>query len=295
MHLERLRRGGLHSVGQLETFDARAEFVLHSRFSERTTVQFGEQVELRALALVAQSGGAPEVVDRLTLGTQPGALIHARQEARAPVERITFRQAAIERIAHHDEAREVSAFRAETVSDPRADTRRTHARDACVHHEERRAMIVGLRPARVNERQLIHVPRRVWKQITHPRAALPVLLPFKWRFHQRPDGILKEAGFVVETIELLAVRLRQSGFVIERVDMAGAAVGKNPNNRLGARAEVRALRRERIEGVIGQDCRETGLVQQRAEIHPGQRRGELPAQPIYVLEAPKPAAEHAHL
>ena len=116
--IKSLRRGGLHAVGQLEALDACIEFALDRRFGERAAVQFRQQVELGTLALWRERGWHREVINRCALRLQPGALIDARQETRAPIGRAAFGQAAIQRITHHDEGRQRITLAAEPIVDP---------------------------------------------------------------------------------------------------------------------------------------------------------------------------------
>ena len=49
LDVERFRRGGLHAVGELETFDAGGEFAFGGALGEVLAVELCEQVELGAL------------------------------------------------------------------------------------------------------------------------------------------------------------------------------------------------------------------------------------------------------
>ena len=92
-----------------------------------------------AAAPSVMSAGAIEVVDRLALRLERGALEDAGQEAGAPVLRVPLGQAAAERVVHHDERRQVLALAAQAVGDPRADAREAHAAHAGVDLEQGRA------------------------------------------------------------------------------------------------------------------------------------------------------------
>jgi hypothetical protein len=82
------------------------------------TIKPGEQVELRALGGIAQARRWFQIIDRLALGPKPGALVNTGEKACAPIARVPLRQTAIERIAHHDERRQVAALAAEAVGRP---------------------------------------------------------------------------------------------------------------------------------------------------------------------------------
>ena len=244
--VERLGCSGLHPIRQLETLDARREFIFRRRLRELRAIQPREEVELRALALVGQRREALEIVDRLALRLEPRPLVNARQKTRAPIQRAAFRQTAIERIAHHHERRQTVRHRAEPIRHPRADARIAHPRHARVHHEKRGRVVVRLRPARVDEGHLVHMLRELRKKTARPSAALPLLRKCERRFHQRADGVGEKSRLRVEARERLAVALREFGFVVPRIDLARAAVGENPNHRLRTRRKVRRLRAERI-------------------------------------------------
>ena len=89
----------LHAIGEFETFDPRGELLLRRIRRELLLIELGQQIELRTLPRVGQFRRAIQVVDRIALRLQPGALIHARQESRAPVVRIALRQPTAQRVA----------------------------------------------------------------------------------------------------------------------------------------------------------------------------------------------------
>ena len=267
--IERVRRGGLHAVSQLEAVNARGQFAVGGRRRERGAVELREEIKLLALARRGEVGGTREVVDRLALRLEPGALIHAGQKARGPVARVAFRQAAILRVAHHDERRQILARRAQPVRHPRARARVAHARHARVHHEKRGRVIVRLRVHRVDERHAVHMLREIWKQRADPRTALPVLRPLEGRLHQRPHGVGKKSRLRIEARQRLAVALLQLGFVIPSIHMALPPIHKKPDHRFRLRRKVRRLRRERIRRRGGGSAREQRIEREQAEARAG--------------------------
>ena len=108
-------------------------------------------------------------------------------------------------------------------------------------------MVVRARPARVNEAHLIDMHRRLRKQIAAPCAALPVLLEFKWRGHQRPHRAREKAYLRIKPIQRLAIPLLQLRFVIPRVHLRRPTIGKDPNDRL--RLPTRLHRHLRRKGI----------------------------------------------
>src|ERR1700731_1420967 len=88
--------------------------------------------------------------------------------------------------------------------------------------------------------------RQVRKQRRRPHAALAVSLERERRFQQGSDRIVEKARGGVESLELLSVRLFQPGLVVPRVDVTGATVHEQPDDRFGPRAELRRARRQWI-------------------------------------------------
>lgn len=60
---------GLHAVGELETFDARAQLGFGRGVSQVVSVQLGQQVELRSLGGTAHACRLLEIVDGRALGS----------------------------------------------------------------------------------------------------------------------------------------------------------------------------------------------------------------------------------
>ena len=59
----------------------------------------------------------------------------------------------------------------------------------------------------MDEGHFVSMLGQMRKNTTDPRTALPVLFPFKWRFHQRPYGICKKARLVVKAVQFGAITL----------------------------------------------------------------------------------------
>jgi hypothetical protein len=130
------------------------------------------------------------------------------------------------------------ALAAETVGRPGTDAGHAHAGGSRVDHEQRRAVVVGLGVARVQERHLVHVPGEVREQVGDPGAALRHGGPRRTATSSgaRPPG--KKPVLVSKPGELGAVAHRQFGLVVPGVDLAGAAVHEQPDDGLGAGGEV---------------------------------------------------------
>jgi hypothetical protein len=106
---------------------------------------------------------AIEIVNWITLGLEPRPLINAGKEACSPVSGGSFRETTIERVGHDNEGGKVAALTAEAISDPGTEARISHPREAGVHHEEGRAVVVGLGVAGVDESHFINVFTKLGK------------------------------------------------------------------------------------------------------------------------------------
>lgn len=87
---------------------------------------------------------------------------------------------------------------------------------------------------------------QVGKYLGDPCSRLPVLFPCEGGFHQRADLVNEEAGFFVQSCQLLPVPLGKLLLVIPSIDMAWTAIGKKPDYGFGlcrprGGAGVRAL------------------------------------------------------
>ena len=67
------------------------------------------------------------------------------------------------------------------------------------------------------------------------------------RLHQRPDLVGEEAGVLVEALQLQAVAALQLGFVVPGIDVAGAAVDEQPDDRLGPGGEMAGPRCQGVQ------------------------------------------------
>ena len=98
---------------------------------------------------------------------------------------------------------------------------------------------------RVDEGDVVHVGRDVWKEIAHPLTALAVLLELPLGADDPALALLATAalGLHVDRLTVEAVELR---LVVERVDLARPAIHEEEDHALGFGREVRRLGRERI-------------------------------------------------
>src|SRR2546427_4368381 len=132
-----------------------------------------QEIELRPLVVAGDVLRPREVENRRTGRTEERALVAGREKARAPVERPALHALIV---AEHDVTRKVLALTPQTVSDPRAGAGEAGTRNARVDLVERRHVIVRFAVERLDEREIVHMPRHVRIFFTHPRARLAVLL-----------------------------------------------------------------------------------------------------------------------
>ena len=215
--VERLGRGHLHAVRQLEALDAGLQGRIVAGRRPMAAVESGGERELGTLLGVGERRVAGEIRDRCAGGVDARALEDSRQEARRPVRGVALGQAAPLRVVHDDESGQVAVLAAEAVGHPGARARVAHPRDAGVDLEERRT-VRGVRSVQaLHEAELIHDLRHVGEEFTHPGTALPVLA-------ERPRAPQQVAGLGELHTRLglrkwLAMVALQQRLVVEGVDL----------------------------------------------------------------------------
>ena len=142
--------------------------------------------------------------------------------------------------AHRDVSGHFLIHRAERVSDPATERRKTGLPAAGMHGQQGFAVIDVLRHARTHHRDLIHDLRQVRQQLGHFDAGLPVFREFERAGHQlrRPtNGSLHDgAGY------RLAVVLLQHRFRIEQIHLARPAAHVEHHHPLRTRGKLRRFR-----------------------------------------------------
>jgi hypothetical protein len=176
-------RRRLHAVRQFEALNPRSQLALGVMLLMVKLVELFEQVQLPTLGGGRHRLGRNQVVDRLPFGSQMRSLIDSRQEAGAPVGGVAFRQTTFLGIGHHHEGGQVLAFAPQPVRHPRADARIPHSRQAAVHHEQRRRMVVRFGKAGMNERHLVDVFAQVREQRGDHLAGLAAGSEFEGGLH----------------------------------------------------------------------------------------------------------------
>ena len=204
-------------------------------------VQPPEQVEPRAVRVrcdVLRGDRRTEVGDRCRRrGLDHRSLVGDRQEARAEVALLVVGQAP--HIGQHDESGQVVALAAERVAGPGAEAWEPRQQEPGVHQIAARAVDVGPRLHRHQERDVVHVAREMRHQAAHPASRLPVPAELERRLEHlaglagRRLDVLALAG-----IELLAGALEERGLVVEQVHLARAPVHEELDDAFGPRRMV---------------------------------------------------------
>ncbi len=239
----------LHAVGQFEALDAGGQLGIVGRMFQVPLVELFQQVELRSLLAVADAWCPVQVVDGRSRRLQHRPLINAGQETRTPIRGVAFRQAAAQRVVHRDKAGETFILASQAVGHPRAHAGETHSRHARVDHEQGGRMIVGRRPAGVDERHLVDVLGEVRENLRAPFAAFAVLREPEGGLHHRADLIGEKARALIEALEFLTVALGQLRLIVPGIDLARSAVEKQPNDRASRGIHVTGPRCERVLGL----------------------------------------------
>ncbi len=259
-------RGRLHAVGQVIGLHAGAQLGVGGIAGFAEGVEASEQVQRCALLLRGACGRAIEIEDGRVAGPEGDTLIHRRQETGVPVLGAGTRLP-IAVIQHHVR-RQVGIGRAQGIDDPGAERRPTRVQVTGIELEDGDVVRGADRHARLDERQLVGVFRKVGQQVREIRAAFAVLLEgTAGRDPQLADAAL---GAGLDALEegsrhLLSRHLVQHGLVVVEVDRAGSAVLMQPDDRLHLRREMRLLRGQRIDQFGGHGRLQSEARHQAAE------------------------------
>ena len=185
-------------------------------------------------------GGAREIEDRVSDGTENCALVRRRQEPGVPVGGSAERPAPV--VINDHVCRQVAVPTAESIGHPRPHAGEAHEDRPSVPLIVREHVVVGFPRGRVDEGQLIDDRRHTRKQVGHPRSGLAVLLEVKRTLHQRTRVSLADANLAF-ALQRHAVILPQVRLVIEGVDVADPTAHEEVNHLLGPRLKVRRLRK----------------------------------------------------
>ena len=187
------------------------------------------------------------------------ALIHAGQKAAAPhafarIGRLVARH-------EHDKRRQVARFAAESVADPRAETRGAKTRLAGVKLKLRGRVVELIGGHRVDDADLVLDGAEMRKKIAGPESRAAGLAKLVLRRKQRgmalDEGELLALQIVVRTRN--AVVFREFRFVVEQFKLAGRAGEVDVDDMLGPRGKTWRARSQRIGGVwncdaVGESC-----------------------------------------
>ena len=230
----------LHAGGELEAFDAAEEFGLAGVVVSVAVVERGEEVELPALIVLRNVGGAGEVDDGGTVGSEEGSLIGGWEEAGTPVE-VAALDALV--VAEDDVAREFFVFGAEAERDPGAGAGESRAGNAGIDLVQGGDVVVGLAVEGLHEGEVIGMFGDVGVMFAEPGAGVSVLL-------EGVGGLHEGAGIAVEDVDLdlLAVAFGEFGLGVEEIDGAGGSFHKQPDDGLRLRGEMRGAGGQGIDG-----------------------------------------------
>src|SRR5205085_6994651 len=125
-------------------------------------------------------------------------------------------------VRRHDKRRQVLIQTSQAIRYPSAEVRKARQYEAGVLHERGRTMNIRLRHHRMDERHVIDAGRQVWHQVTHPFAALAILLPAPRTF-QTGAGITLKQLDLFAGVKWLPMALDQLRFIVIHVALAGCA------------------------------------------------------------------------
>src|SRR5437868_939051 len=120
-------------------------------------IQLLNEVELRALPLVADGRGRGEVQDRRRAFAELRSLKRGGHEAGAPVAAPAGRL--VQMIEHHDIARQIGVFAAEAVSRPGAEAGPAAEDAAGVHLADAADVIEAIGPATAEDAEVVGTGR----------------------------------------------------------------------------------------------------------------------------------------
>ena len=276
----RLGGGHLHAVGQLERFDAGGQVRLDRRALQVPAIEPGQQIKLRPLLAIRLSRGADEVVERRPLRLQGCPLVDPREKAGPPVLGMPLRDAAAQGVVHDHKRRQVLRLGPQAIGDPRPHAGESHPGEPGVDLEQGRRVVVRVGVTRMQKRHLVDMAGQVRKDLRDPRPRLPVLLKLKRRPHDRSDVLGEKAGVLVEPLQLLPIALGQAGLVVPGVDLAGATIHEQPDDRLRRGGKMSRPRRQRVDPGGGV----------RHQTLPGQQVGQCQAATAQPRTRQKPPA-----
>ena len=221
-------------------------------------IELVQQIQPPALLLGGDLHRRIEIGNRLAAGMDARALIDGGHEAGAPVAGAIVDRRGI--ILHHDKRRQVFVLRSQPVRHPRS--QRWPAADdrAGVHLADAVGVIQAIRPARMNDGDVVNALGGVRQPIRHPQTAFSMPRPAPPRrqdrrveFPHRRDDRPKAVGNALPR-EPIDQRLR-----IERVEMARPSFHEAKDHALRLGREVLRLGTQRIRSLL----REQRIVAQK--------------------------------
>ena len=170
-----------------------------------------------------------------------GALINGRQKRAAIILRAADARGRVER----DKARQILVLGAQPVQQPRPEAwpHKLETTGVQLHKTLRMPRDIAIHA--VEQAKLVRMLGELGIQFRYLDTALAALGKFPGRFHQLAAAIARG---------LLSIVTRQRRLVVKGVHVRGPTAHAGKNNTLGARLEVRLLRRKRITVGFGGHC-----------------------------------------
>ena len=189
-NIHQIGHAGLHFERHLVLRDARGDFGI-VRGARLQIVELLHGIDHIALAAGIHAAGAAHVHHGIAGGPQLDALKLARQKSAMPHARGNRLWTPPGMRAKHHEPRQILRLAAEPVLDPRPHARPAADGGAGVHQGVGGIVVDGVSVHRSDDRQLIHVLRKMRKERRHFRAALPVFFERKLRAQTREPAVLQ--------------------------------------------------------------------------------------------------------
>ena len=236
----------LHGVGELVGADSRVEFGVVGAHRGVVAIERGQEVELVALAAVAEAFRVVEILDGRAFGAELDALIHAGHEAAAPIAHAVHDGAFA--VFDDDKTGQIVVFAAESVVYPRAE-RWTATEDAAgVHLADAAGVIDAVGDAGIDHAEIIRVLADVLEPIADLQAALAVFFPRAGAGHDgRVAFAHREHGHFVAGRQFLPGDLIDERFAVKGVEMARSALHEAKDDALCAAEPVGHLGQKRAE------------------------------------------------
>jgi len=224
LQIQRIRGRSLHPRRQFPRLYSRLQTGLPSPLLLMPQVQPPNQLTLNLRHIRRLLKVRTDIQHRCPRGTKTSPLEGGRQKPGSPVVDAVHRQPL--RILQHDITRQIPILTAQPPRDPRPQRRPPRKLAATVIFVQRRFMSQIRGVHSTQQRQIIHMPRQLRHQFTHPHSALTILSKSKGAAQQGPRRIRKLhlARYPVKV--LLTVPASQFGLRIKQIHLTGTTIHK---------------------------------------------------------------------